>query len=89
LPTLSEGEIQDKLGEYARRINKEYNYYSVRERSRMIDGYEAALKELTKPKEDTQLLSLLEAIHYTERKQTIIDFNNSLKDSNDGKSTEE
>jgi hypothetical protein len=37
----------------------------------------------------TQLLSLLEAIHYTERKQTIIDFNNSLKDSNDGKSTEE
>jgi hypothetical protein len=52
LPTLSEGEIQDKLGEYARRINKEYNYYSVRERSRMIDGYEAALKELTKPKEE-------------------------------------
>jgi hypothetical protein len=51
-PTLSDGEIQDKLGEYARRINKEYNYYSVRERSRMIDGYEAALKELTKPKEE-------------------------------------
>jgi len=52
LPTLSEGEMYDKLGEYARRINKEYNYYSVRERSRMIDGYEAALKELTKPKEE-------------------------------------
>ena len=36
-----------------------------------------------------QLISLLEAIHYSERKQTIIDFNNSLKENNDGKSTEE
>lgn len=35
-----------------------------------------------------QLMDLLEAIHYSERKQTIIDFNNSLKECNDGKNTE-
>jgi hypothetical protein len=32
-----------------------------------------------------QLLSLLEAIHYSERKAAINQFNNSLKTSNDGK----
>ena len=31
-----------------------------------------------------QLITLLEAIHYSERKATIIDFNNSLKEQNDG-----
>ena len=35
-----------------------------------------------------QFMSLLESIHYSERKQAIIDFNNSLKDSNDGENTE-
>jgi len=35
-----------------------------------------------------QYLTLLEAIHYSERKQAIIDFNNSLKKADDGSSTE-
>ncbi len=34
-----------------------------------------------------QLITLLEAIHYAERKQTIIDFNNSLKENDDGENT--
>jgi hypothetical protein len=34
-----------------------------------------------------QLMDLLEAIHYSERKAAIINFNNSLKESSDGKDT--
>lgn len=36
-----------------------------------------------------QLLSLLEAIHYSERKDAIIKFNNSLKSISDGKNAKE
>lgn len=35
-----------------------------------------------------QFISLLEAIHYSERKATIIEFNNSLKKADDGKQAE-
>lgn len=35
-----------------------------------------------------QLMDLLEAIHYSERKAAIIEFNNSLKKADDGSSTE-
>lgn len=35
-----------------------------------------------------QLITLLEAIHYSERKAIIIEFNNSLKKADDGSSTE-
>lgn len=35
-----------------------------------------------------QFLTLLEAIHYSERKATIIEFNNSLKKADDGKQAE-
>lgn len=35
-----------------------------------------------------QFLTLLEAIHYSERKQAIIDFNNSLKNLTNGSSSE-
>ena len=53
LPTLSEGEIHEKAVEYSKEVNKRFGgIYSVRERSFMINGYEAALKELTKPKEE-------------------------------------
>jgi predicted house-cleaning noncanonical NTP pyrophosphatase (MazG superfamily) len=52
LPTLSEEEIHEKAVEYSKEVNKRFGgIYSVRERSFMINGYEAALKELTKPKE--------------------------------------
>lgn len=36
-----------------------------------------------------QLITLLEAIHYSERKAEIINFNNSLKDLTNGKQAEE
>jgi hypothetical protein len=51
LPTLSEGEIREKAAEYSKEVNELFGgILSVRERSFMINGYEAAIKDLTKPK---------------------------------------